>query len=129
MRSIDTNILVRFLVADDPAQTETATACVAQGVFVSHGVLMEAEWVLRRAYGWDRARINAALTEFARLRHVEPELHLFLLWALDRHREGADWADMLHLVAARHHPPFTTFDQQVASRAGADAPVSVETIR
>jgi predicted nucleic-acid-binding protein len=126
VRSIDTNALVRFLVADDPDQTAKATNYVAEGVFISHGVLMEAEWVLRRTYGWDRARINVALTHFTRLQPVEPELRPFLLWALDRHRNGADGADMLHLIAARHYPPFKTFDQQLSRQAGSEAPVTVE---
>ncbi len=129
MAAIDTNIVVRFLAADDLKQAEQATRQIEQGVWVSHSVLIETEWVLRASFGWGRARINDALRNFLALRHVEAELHVGLLWALDRHRAGADWADMLHLIAARQEPSFLTFDLNLPKGAGTDSPVAVEVLR
>lgn len=56
MLGLDTNVLVRLLVEDDPAQTRRARnlvdAAVAEQevVLVSLPVLLETEWVLRSRY-------------------------------------------------------------------------------
>lgn len=63
MTGIDTNLLVRFLVEDDPRQTERARAFLersrSQGeiVYVSAIVLCETVWVLRSVYGQPGLRI------------------------------------------------------------------------
>jgi predicted nucleic-acid-binding protein len=126
MIAVDTNIVVRFLVADDPHQTKAARDCVAAGIFVAHGVLMESEWVMRTAYRLDRARIADLLGDFLELESVEVEDREALLWASDRYRLGADWADMLHLIASRAQPAFATFDRSLAGDAGKDAPMAIQ---
>ena len=56
MLGLDTNVLVRLLIEDDPAQTRRARnlvdAAVVAGemVLVSLPVLLETEWVLRSRY-------------------------------------------------------------------------------
>ena len=45
MRAVDTNVLVRLIVRDDPEQVDRAEAFVAQGAWVSLLVLAEAVWV------------------------------------------------------------------------------------
>lgn len=68
MLGIDTNVLVRFLVRDDEAQFEKASKLIrrevtaGRRVFVSHLVLLEAEWVLRSRYGLQKNRITAAIS-------------------------------------------------------------------
>lgn len=67
MRALDTNILVRFLTADDPEQarvakvllTETLTA--AHPGFVSVVVLCETAWTLERFYDLGQRQIRDAL--------------------------------------------------------------------
>ena len=54
MRSFDTNVAVRLVVEDDPAQCERAgrafrRAVAEGGVFFSATVLVEVAWVLRVA--------------------------------------------------------------------------------
>ena len=70
MASLDTNVLVRWLVADDPAQTaqvdallEAAQASATQ-FFVPVTVLLELEWVLRSRYRMDKPSILLAMTGF-----------------------------------------------------------------
>ena len=126
MIAVDTNVLLRFLLADDPHQTKIADDRVAAGIFVSHGVLMETEWVLRAAYRVKRARIADLLAQLIELDSVETEDRDTLYWALDRYRRGADWADLLHLIACRARPAFATFDRSLAKEAGPDAPVAVQ---
>jgi predicted nucleic-acid-binding protein len=62
---IDTNVLIRFLAQDDPAQTARAIQLIAnEGVWVSMTVLLEAEWVMRRILGMKPTRILALLRAF-----------------------------------------------------------------
>jgi hypothetical protein len=52
-----------------------------------------------------------------------------LLWALDRQRQGADWAGMLHLTGSRGHEAFATFDREIAAAAGSALPLPVERLQ
>jgi predicted nucleic-acid-binding protein len=60
MLGIDTNVVVRLVVADDAEQTRRARKLIEQAqsreepVLVSLLVLLESEWVLRSRYGFDR---------------------------------------------------------------------------
>jgi predicted nucleic-acid-binding protein len=63
MLALDTNVLVRFLVADDEVQSARAARLVSRTIrdgdhlFVSDVVLCEVVWVLRASYGFGRAEI------------------------------------------------------------------------
>jgi predicted nucleic-acid-binding protein len=129
MIAVDANVIVRFLVGDDPAQTVAAGKCVATGAFVSHGVLMEAEWVLRTVYRLTVQRIADDLGKLLDLDCIHVEDRELLKWAVKRYRGGADWADLLHLVAARGHAGFATFDRALSRQAGKDTPVAIEVLR
>jgi predicted nucleic-acid-binding protein len=129
MSAVDTNVLIRLIITDTPAQTDAAKARVEEGVFVSHGILMESEWVLRSVYRLDRDQIGSALRTLVTQDAVDVVDVDAVLWALDRYMEGADLADMLHLVAATNRGPFLTFDRALARSAGAAAPVAVELLK
>ena len=49
-----------------------------------------------------------------------------VLWAIDRLRNGADFADLIHLVAAEEIGSFVTFDRRLANQAGSSTPVAIE---
>ncbi len=129
MIAIDTNVVLRFLVADDPHQAEMASDCVASGIFVSHSVLMETEWVMRTVYRLGRERIADSLSDFIELGKVEVEYRDDLRWALKRYRLGADWAGLLHLIASRPHAAFVTFDRSLPKDAGKAAPIRIEVLK
>ncbi len=61
MKGLDTNILVRYFVQDDQAQTEKATQfiekTVTEGENFNNIVLYELVWVLESAYGYSKAEI------------------------------------------------------------------------
>ncbi len=69
MKGLDTNVLIRYLVEDDPGQTRQATRIIEDArqreeeLFVSLLVLCEAVWVLDRRYGHTRAAIAAGLEQ------------------------------------------------------------------
>jgi predicted nucleic acid-binding protein len=128
MLAIDTNVVVRFLVGDDPSHAAKAKALLeTETVQVSVTVMMETEWVLRSAYGFDRVVLLRALRGFAGLANVTVQEPERVARALDWAADGMDFADALHLVAADGCEAFATFDRRMARRpAGREAvPVRV----
>lgn len=126
MIAIDTNIVVRMIMSDDKSQLAKIEERLPEGFFVSHGVLMETEWVLRSAYGLKRGEIHRALLDVMLLNEMRVLSPSFVQWALDQYGEGADFADMLHVVAARGASEFLTFDKDLAKAILSDAPVRIE---
>lgn len=119
MIAIDTNVLVRLLVADDPAQARRARKLIERNdVVVAATVLLEAEWVLRSAYGFDRAQIEAAFRRFLGLPRVSPDSPAVVAQALDAYGAGLDFADALHLASTPDAHEFFTFDRRLARVTG-----------
>ena len=61
MRAVDTNVVVRLIVRDDPGQVARAEEFVAPGAWISHLVLAETVWVLGSVYSLNRDRIAIAV--------------------------------------------------------------------
>jgi predicted nucleic-acid-binding protein len=121
MIAVDTNVVVRRLVADDAAQARRATALFERGpVFIPVTVLLETEWVLRGAYALERTQINRLLHLLLGLPGVEMAEPEAVMRALERHAEGLDFADALHLALAGDAESFATFDRRLlrASKVG-----------
>ena len=130
MKAIDTNIALRLITGDDRNQAAKAELLLAdQKVIVTLSVAMEIEWVLRSGYRWSPTAIADALAAFVKLSAIVVERLNELSWAIDRMREGADFADMLHLLSAHEADAFVTFDRALAGRAGPQSPVPIETLR
>ena len=118
MRAIDTNVVIRFLTADDAAQAQTARRIIEGGdIFIGTTVLLESEWVLRSGYGFGAKQIASSLAGLAGLPGITVEEPAELSQALEWMREGADFADALHLARAAHCDAFLTFDRKLAKRA------------
>jgi predicted nucleic-acid-binding protein len=81
---------------------------------------MECEWVLRSVYRLDRRVIHDSLQRFTNLAQVVIEAEPCLQRILNLYSEGLDFADAVHLVAARGHATaFASFDSSLAQRANA----------
>lgn len=118
MRAIDTNVLVRFLTGDEPDQAARARRLVEAGdIFVATTILLEAEWVLRSAYGFPAPRVVEALRAFAGLPGVALEDPPLAAQALDCAEKGLDFADALHLARAQGCTAFMSFDRKLAKAA------------
>ena len=129
MKAIDTNVVIRLIVNDEEAQFIAAKKVLDQGqVFVSLSVFMECAWVLRSQYGFNRSEVNIALSDFSNLLAVNVTNREGLDWAFDRHSDGADFADMLHLLEAGEADSFVTFDKKLLHGAGEDSPMTVKVI-
>jgi predicted nucleic-acid-binding protein len=119
MLAVDTNVVVRYLVKDDAAQSTRAREIVASGsVFVSPTVILECEWVLRSVYGFARSQVVGALEAFCGTPGVSVGDAAAVERAFRLAERGLDFADALHLAQARECEAFITFDKQLAKRAG-----------
>lgn len=125
MIGFDTNVVVRVLVGDDPAQSRKAERAFVKhagdgGVFVSLVVLAEVAWVLSGAYRWNRATIEDRLRKLARTRGVVVEELELVEQALDELAGGpADFADYLIAGKARSEAGgLLTFDRRLARAEG-----------
>lgn len=129
MKALDTNVIVRVLTRDDPAQAAVALAELQDGpLLVGLTVLLETEWVLRHAYGFDRAAIAAALSQLLELEGLTVTDADAARQALRWLEEGMDFADALHLATAGRARELITFDgrfARVAETAGAARTVRV----
>ena len=126
MRAIDTNVIVRFLTADDPVQAAAARRAIEAGeIFVATTVLLETEWVLRSGYGFSSNAIEAALKGIAGLPGVTVADPLILAAALDGLAAGMDFADALHLAKAEGCTAFLTFDLKLVKAAKGRSSVPV----
>ena len=121
MRAVDTNVLVRALVQDDPTQARRAQACLsAQRVYVPVTVILELEWVLRSRYGYSRKAIADAMEKLAILENTVVGEQAAVVAAAGKMRQGWDFADALHHALAAGCDDFATFDANLARRAGRD---------
>ena len=125
MRAVDTNVVVRYLTGDDPAQAARARVVIeAGGVFVGTTILLESDWVLRSVYGFSGSEVASALRALAGLPNVRVESPAMLAEALDCAENGMDFADALRLGAAARCEAMLTFDRRFIESAK-DSPVPV----
>ena len=104
MKGLDTNVLVRYLVQDDPGQAASATRFIEKQCttdspgFVGQIVLCELAWVLESNYQQNRAEIASIieqLLQVSQLDVMDPDV----VWRAlnDYKNSNADFPD--HLMA------------------------------
>jgi len=126
MIALDTNVLVRFLVQDDPDQARIANTVLDQLTdadpgFVAREVLVELVWVLERAYGYQRADIATALDGLVSATELVIESADEVGVAVDRYRNDSfGFADLMIAAAARRADAseLVTFDRKAARLPG-----------
>lgn len=128
MISVDTNLLARFLLRDDPDQYRRAVAALAgdEEVFIPITVLLELAWVLK-AREVTREEILLSVQGILALPHVRLQHAEAVRAALRWAKAGVDVADALHLALSGQSTKFLTFDANLVRRAtklGARPPAS-----
>jgi predicted nucleic-acid-binding protein len=102
MIGLDTNVLVRYLAQDDPAQAALATRLIERQLserepgFIGLVVLVETCWVLKRLYGATAAELRDTVRDLLDTRQFVIEQRTVVLRAVARLGDGAgDLADAL----------------------------------
>jgi predicted nucleic-acid-binding protein len=133
MIALDTNVVVRVVTADDPAQLAAALEVFRSGdLWLCKTVLLETEWVLRYSYQLSREVILAAFQRLLGYRALQVEDRGAVLLALPLFEKGMDFADALHLASSAGAERFATFDRsfaKVAERLRSEGSPSVELIQ
>jgi len=125
VKGIDTNVLVRYLVQDEPKQSKKAAAFIEKHCsidapcFISHIVLCELSWVLESNYDQSRIAIATTIEQLlltAQLEVMESEV----VWKAlhDYKSANADFSD--HLLArvneSRGCDETVTFDKRAGKQ-------------
>ncbi len=128
MSALDTNVLLRFLVADDPRQFKLANAYIKSvsahaRLFVPLSVSIELECVLRSRYEIDKASVIAVYIQLLESREIGFQEEGAIEVALSLYSENnVDFADCVHLAIMFTHnqTPLVTFDRKASKLAGVE---------
>ena len=126
MIGLDTNVLVRYIMQDDPKQTPKANRLIESLTaerpgFVTVVTVIELVWVLSSAYELERAQIVDTLDVILRSRQLVVDQADQVLRAVRVYGSGkADFADCLiaRIAAAAGCEKTMTFDVTAAKSAG-----------
>lgn len=126
MTGLDTNVLIRYIVQDEPKQAKAATRfiesnCTAEAPGrINVIVLSELTWILGRGYGYDKATIAAVLRGLLSAPELLVEEDEAVWQALKAYElDGAGFADCL-LGILNHRKgasPTITFDKKAAKES------------
>jgi len=122
--ALDTNVLVRYVVGDEPRQAaaarrliESSCSVESPGV-VSLVVLCELVWVLRQGYGYERSDVALVLRRLLAAQELAPERSELAWQALNLYEEGtADFSDYVIGLCGRDEKAAVTwtFDRRAAA--------------
>jgi predicted nucleic-acid-binding protein len=128
MISLDTNVLIRYVVRDEIAQYRLASELIqqsragGQAALVTLLVMLESEWVLRSAYSYSKPQIIATFVSLLESGDLQIENENVLekalhLWAT----RAANFANCLILAqgAALGCNNMITFDKRASKLPGA----------
>jgi predicted nucleic-acid-binding protein len=126
LKGLDTNVLVRYLVQDDPEQSNKAAKFVGNQCsidepgLINRIVMCELVWVLESAYGYPREKVELALEKILRTAQLRIEDHQEAWSSFREYQAGADFADaFIGAVNRRLGCEHTvTFDRKAGRRPG-----------
>ena len=131
MICVDTNILVRYAVKDDPIQTRAATDFLRNNSCqILKTVLLELVWVLASSSGYNLARniVVERLRHILGLPTIEPEDAVAVAQAIEWYEQGFDFAEALHLASCSLPEGLATMDRRLSAKAvsiGCDRRITV----
>ncbi|MGI8417610.1 MAG: PIN domain-containing protein [Nakamurella sp.] len=125
MIGLDTNVVVRYLVQDEPEQSAQASAVIDALTendpgFLSLVTVVELYWVLRRAYKISATGCAELIGGLLDARELRVGQDSIVRAALIASREGPDFADAViaELGRAAGCQHTVTFDQRAARSKG-----------
>lgn len=126
MIGVDTNVLARLFLEDDPKQGQAARRFFAERssedpAFVGAVVIVEFAWLLTSRYGYTTDAVHTALAAIFASADVVVEQEMVVKTAVNAAlRDGADIADAIIAAIAQHNGAgrTVTFDRTAAKRIG-----------
>jgi predicted nucleic-acid-binding protein len=128
MIAVDTCILARWVMRDDPGQTEIADAVLAAPFYLGIGVLVELNWVLGSVGGMPRKHIARTFATLLGLPTACVQNEVHVRWAVERFATSGDLADLLHIANSVEANAFATFDTKITRQAGPNSPLKINTL-
>lgn len=122
MIALDTNVLVRYIVQDDPKQSKTASELIEgfqkakQTCLITDIVLCEMVWVLESCYDASRRSISEVLEKILKIDIFNFISKDLLYQCVNRYQDGSgDFADYLLGLTALHEgaSKVYTFDKSL----------------
>ena len=128
LKAVDTNILARALLADDPTQSPLASSALINGAFFSMTVILETAWLMRRRFDRDCREVAELLLGLLSMRTVVVDRPAHVKWAIERSATRGDLVDLLHVPAGAASDAFVTLDRRMETACAPDGPVRIETL-
>ncbi len=120
MKSVDTNILVRYYAQDDVLQSPLALRLLRDEpkLFVTKTVLFELFWVLTQSdkFSFLPEQVMTVFEHLQGLPNIIIEDEFSLQTAIAWCRAGLEFPDALHLAASSACSTFLTFDDRRFAR-------------
>ncbi len=115
---LDTNLLLRYLLNDDPAQAKRAQRLLERSplVTVTTTIVLELVWVLECS-DCARAEIVGALRHILGLPNMRLSNEAAFYRAVQWFEQGLDFADALHLALSPATATLMTFDRDFVAKA------------
>ncbi|MBA4752789.1 MAG: type II toxin-antitoxin system VapC family toxin [Sphingopyxis sp.] len=113
------------MLDDDPVQSPIARDLVKAGVFVPLTVLLELGWLLQSRYGMERGHLASSLLDLFDVPGVVLDDDDAVRSAVAAFAKSGDFADHIHLVAAKGVEAFVTFDRGLVANKGIGVPVEI----
>jgi predicted nucleic-acid-binding protein len=123
MPGLDTNVLVRWILDDDPRQATRVQRLFEEvrelrsQLFVPSTVMLELEWVLRSRYKLGKSTVLGAFNALLETQELEFQDEPALERAVSLYRQSsADFADCMHAgqCGSAGRAPMITFDDTAA---------------
>jgi predicted nucleic-acid-binding protein len=119
MIALDTEILLRLVVNDDPKLGRQAVQLIDSGAafFVPLTVSLELEWMLRGVYKLEASTVVNIFEALLSIRNVSFQNDADLAAALKLLAQGMAFTDALHLLSSAKCDHMITFDMKFAQAA------------
>lgn len=125
MPSVDTNILVRYLVRDDEKQFRKALFFFQEQhdniIHINLIVLLETWWVLKSIYNYEKVKLIKIIQQLIYTQGLEFQSELAILNAIELYENtNFDFEDCLidTLNMSAGHEPTYTFDKKASKLKG-----------
>lgn len=113
MRLIDTNVILRYVLNDNPEMTKQAVEVITSGAYTKPEIIAEAVYVLKGVYSMQKDKIREIIRNVSTVIHIEDAECVLL--AMDLYAAvSLDFVDCLLIAYHRiNHESIFSFDKKL----------------